>query len=1627
MEAGSVVRALFEFLPSVSEELPLFAGDVIEVLSVVDEFWLLGNKDGVTGQFPSSFVECVTIPSCRPGDELHVCINHFSSAEPGNLPLKRGDVVVCEGRGDSVWLRGRNESGVRGLFPSSCVKELHLSGRSRQLQAAQAAQASDLPPHALGVARALMGLHAQLDEELDFREGDLITIVGLPEPGWFLGELEGRSGIFPEGFVELLAPLRSLDEAPDTEDGEGQYKFYRTSERQIEEDEEEEEEIEMRDEDLGKGRTEEQEEEKGGIYGVALYEFRAMEPGELDFDVGDRIRITNTLEDGWLEGVVHGRQGVFPHRFVKMDKPEPIFIMNSKTMSKETIETEAVYGSGNQDNETQTSQNWVPHEDHTVWDLDYFERREESSRKPPRPRPPPPTMGPNQAARRPLQRTSSPTPSRPQLPPRPSLQALTLSKRHSLSRSVGHPERPSSPRTSIILNHITQKQSREHVQHDHHVARDSSGSRSPFKRGSFAFSSSGRPREKTKKLNHHASVSDVDLLMGLHSGPRPQEHDSNGFLSSSNTLDTLSSSAGELETKLSQQLLEFERSLTGGGGRDEDVSNGWRAHISRHFSILDYNSESDIMRGSSQSPVDHLLLPTGSASSPSSPSGSACSTMERRKTLRAPPPPSVVRLVAQPIKPSRPAPKPPCTQALSLDSGPRAAGPPPSRLFFTPEEEERQAEEEAATVHLRNLTEQEREMEREQEQYELLLRLQEVERDIEAYNRTVQELTAMLEEVEDDTARQQAMENLEFCSYTLETLSLEHQQLQEMTLLSTQSQSVDSEAPVSSVVSNEDPEQRLLEKRTKVIEELLQTETDYIRDLLMCDENIIQPLKNKQLQNVIDFDGLFGNISSVMHLSSRLCSSLIDSDSSGKVFLDFKGELEEVYKIYCQNHDDAISLLEAYEKDESIQKHILECLEKLRAIYREWGKTNYINLGSFLIKPVQRVMRYPLLLTELLNATPESHHDRQQLAQAVQAVKEINVNINEYKRRKDLVVKYRKGDEDSLIDKISKLSMHSIIKKSNRVSSHLKHLTGISPQIKDEAFDEADKRFRLQERLIKSFIRDISLYLQHIRESASVKVLAAISFCDIYNERHHPDPEQFQRAHRCISDKQFTEFKERTETLVITPLNQLLSMFAGPYKLIQKRFDKLLDYDNCKERSERLRDKRTQDELQAARNNYEALNAQLLDELPKFHRAAEELFTGCVHAFAQAQRDFVRLMLGELQPLLQLSSIEGNLVAQFQEEHSRVLQLLQTFSFFPESLPSLRKPFERKTLEKQTSRKQIPGPPSAALQTDEQRTGLLAQYGPEKLYQAVRNFNAAQDLDVSVMEGDVVGVIKQQDPMGSQNRWLIDNGVTKGFVYSSFLKPYNPRRSQSDVSIESQSSNESGYGGSSPVFSRQNSNSTLTFNHDVSTVSFSTGPPPNHTQPRPSQDSTLSQRIPRQDSPSLRESPPDTASRHAANHKDYLSDGPYRISTNHRDSVDSSQSARSNHREHSDSSETDSSSSNRFSSRSENSHRLNQTQMAYATQQRRNGDGALRRSQYPAEEITEPVQEPEAEPDGHQIYYALYPFKARCTNELSISANQRVRILEFQDMNGNREWWLGEAGGRRGYVPSNYIRKTEYT
>lgn len=719
-----------------------------------------------------------------------------------------------------IWQRGCNAWGVRGFFPTSCVKELNLSGRSRLLSERSAqAQASELPAYALGQARALMSLHAQLNEELDFREGDLIIITGLPEPGWFQGELEGRRGIFPEGFVELLGPLRSPQEPVD-----GPY--LNNDPQQIscedpydagegtEEEGAEEGEVFLREEEEHKEDAVEEEEEEGGIYGVAVYEFRAIEPGELDFDVGDRIRVINTLEDGWLEGELRGQRGIFPHRFVKIEGNEQKTVEETNVEPEEDKENRCTSEYSKDHLCPSGSENdpeWGIYEDHTVWDLDYFERTEEQrenkstghqtnnrrqrdggSRAGSQPhRPAPPVQS------RPARPKSSP-PARPSLPPRPSLPTHRCHTRRgpppdtNRSNCTNGNGRSSHPKLthSLTLPSTQSGWSKDSRCYKRPPADGATTSNRNSSLGQVLINLV--EGHKQMNLTRHASITDADMSAETQTRSQQMARGSNGFTSI--TLDALVNSASDLEAKLSQQLFEFEKSLTtsySGSNMGSDLNQ--QSHISRHFSILDYSNESDIIRGSSHSPVSHLLR-----------SNSASSSLERRRTLRPPPPRPRARHPPAPAayKPARPAPRPP-PRCPRENTAPPASNPPTSSpIFYTTDEPaanlpnqitEGQAEfgdlaaaqEHEIQCQLEAEKDLEREMElesqrqrEEEERYQLLLRLQEVEHDMEAYAHTAEELRAMLEEEEEETARMQAMENLEFCNYTLETLALEQQQLQ---------------------------------------------------------------------------------------------------------------------------------------------------------------------------------------------------------------------------------------------------------------------------------------------------------------------------------------------------------------------------------------------------------------------------------------------------------------------------------------------------------------------------------------------------------------------------------------------------------------------------------------------------------------------------------------------------------------------------------------------------------------------------------------------------------------------------------------------------------------------------------
>ena len=107
------------------------------------------------------------------------------------------------------------------------------------------------------------------------------------------------------------------------------------------------------------------------------------------------------------------------------------------------------------------------------------------------------------------------------------------------------------------------------------------------------------------------------------------------------------------------------------------------------------------------------------------------------------------------------------------------------------------------------------------------------------------------------------------------------------------------------------------------------------------------------------------------------------------------------------------------------------------------------------------------------------------------------------------------------------------------------------------------------------------------------------------------------------------------QKLVLTPLSALLSLFPGPQKLIQKRYDKLLDYNSYLQRA-------AADESDLAKREYEALNAQLVEELQVFNLAARKILLNCLCSFVTLLRDLMIVAQGVHTTTVPVSTAAGS-------------------------------------------------------------------------------------------------------------------------------------------------------------------------------------------------------------------------------------------------------------------------------------------------------------------------------------------------------------------------------------------------
>eukprot|EP00727_Mastigamoeba_balamuthi_P011263 m51a1_g676 putative splicing endonuclease positive effector (3357) ;mRNA; f:269460-283890 len=210
-------------------------------------------------------------------------------------------------------------------------------------------------------------------------------------------------------------------------------------------------------------------------------------------------------------------------------------------------------------------------------------------------------------------------------------------------------------------------------------------------------------------------------------------------------------------------------------------------------------------------------------------------------------------------------------------------------------------------------------------------------------------------------------------------------------------------APELKVLSVDDKLRERVSYRQRVVDELSSTEEDYLADLRLVD-SVWQPeLKKAGLMQQSEMQVLFGNFGQLIFLSSELSGNLqrdrVKPESDQRVGELFNKMIPflKVYIEYCLNQIKGAEIL----ADALKNKQFRDWMEKTRHMN---GALRSLDLGSFLIKPTQRVTKYPLFLKDLIAHTPEGHPDLKFLNEAMEAMKQVLLDINFRKKERETIM-----------------------------------------------------------------------------------------------------------------------------------------------------------------------------------------------------------------------------------------------------------------------------------------------------------------------------------------------------------------------------------------------------------------------------------------------------------------------------------------------------------------------------------------------------------------------------------------------------------------------------------------------
>ncbi|ETN38900.1 uncharacterized protein HMPREF1541_06942 [Cyphellophora europaea CBS 101466] len=458
-------------------------------------------------------------------------------------------------------------------------------------------------------------------------------------------------------------------------------------------------------------------------------------------------------------------------------------------------------------------------------------------------------------------------------------------------------------------------------------------------------------------------------------------------------------------------------------------------------------------------------------------------------------------------------------------------------------------------------------------------------------------------------------------------------------------------------------EAKRLKQRRNIMKELVDTEFTYERDMrVLCD---IYKQTATAVLDEEDVKIVFGNVEQIQefskdfltylkqmvksvyvmdrknratnsHLSDRTSIRSISPDLTddekdrltqvGVAFEASMDDMSAVYTDYIRQRHAANKRLTMLSSMPAVADWLRECSENSKDITHAWS------LDALSVKPVQRITKYPLLLSGLLESTPADHPDVEGLRRALTAVTDINFRINDIKKQTELVdqVLSRKRKESDV--------RNGLTKAFGRRAERLRQHVGVSDVFEDGEYSRLKMEYDNNGVHLLIVSKDCQGYLDAIRGWVSKwaeMAAAAEGWVDV-GHSNYPEAEsklrQLGMVVKGISTIALPDHIDQVSKKVIQPMEQAMLMMerfkTDPKGLYQKRDKKILDYSTAKnkrDRGEKL-DRKMTERL----DQWEAINNEVKQRMRKLLQATQTLVHSCLHSLVQLHMSWLAMMKQKL-------------------------------------------------------------------------------------------------------------------------------------------------------------------------------------------------------------------------------------------------------------------------------------------------------------------------------------------------------------------------------------------------------------